>query len=109
MTAWEDLSAVDVQATVHDPVPSQITLNALRNAVLEWLATHDSADDPTSQNAAVVQQYLGNLAVDRLSAAIGGTYASIQIRLIFILLPGPGRTAAQTAPQVRTLNWWVLG
>lgn len=108
MTAWQDLSALDVQATVHDPVPSQITLNALRNAVLEWLDTHDSAGNPTGQNAAIVQQYLSNMAVDRLSATIGGHYASIQIRLIFTLLPGPGRTAAQTAPQVRTLNWWVL-
>jgi hypothetical protein len=108
LTAWQDLSEPDVQGTVHDPVPSQITLNALRNAVLEWMDTHDSNGNPTSRNAAILQQYLTNLAVDRLSAAIGGHYGSIQIRLIFTLLPGPGRTGEQTEPQVRTLSWWVL-
>ena len=108
LTSWQDLSAVDEQATVHNPVPSQITLNELRNAVLEWLNTHDSAGNPIGPNAGIVQQYLTNLAVDRLSAAIGGHYSSIQIRFVFTLLPGPGRTAAQTAPQVRTLNWWIL-
>ncbi|HEV2639207.1 MAG TPA: DUF5819 family protein [Actinocrinis sp.] len=108
VTAWRDLSVADVQATVHNPVPSQVTLNALRNAVLEWLATHDAQGDPTAPNAATAQQYLSNMAVQRLTAQVGGTYSSIQVRLVFTLLPGPGRTAAQTAPQSRTLDWWVL-
>lgn len=108
VTAWRDLSAADVQATVDNPVPSQITLNALRNAVLEWLATHDNQGNPTGANAEIAQEYLGDMAVDRLTAQIGGHYASIQLRLVFTLLPGPGRTAAQTLPQARTLTWWVL-
>jgi Family of unknown function (DUF5819) len=108
LTAWQDLSAIDRQSTLHDPVPSQVTLNGLRNAVLEWLSTHDSNGDPTGQNAQIAQQYLTNLVVDRLTNMIGGQYGSIQIRLVVTLLPGPGRTAAQTAPQVRTLSWWVL-
>ena len=108
VTAWRDLSAADVQATVDNPVPSQVTLNALRNAVLEWLATHDGQGDPTAPNATIAQQYLSNMAVQRLTAQIGGTYSSIQVRLVFTLLPGTGRTAAQTAPQSRTLAWWVL-
>jgi Family of unknown function (DUF5819) len=108
VTAWRDLSASDVQATVDDAAPTQITLNALRNAVLEWLSTHDSSGDPTGPEAAIAQGYLSNLAVDRLTAQIGGRYSSIQVRLVFTLLPGPGRTAAQTAPQARTLAWWEL-
>lgn len=109
VTAWRDVSAVDVQGTVHDPVPSQITLNALRNAVLEWLSTHDASGNPTGPQSGVAQEYLGDLVVDRLTAQIGGQYSTIQIRLVFTLLPGPGRTKAQTAPQARTLSWWVPG
>jgi len=109
VTAWRDVSAVDVQGTVHDPVPSQITLNALRNAVIEWLSTHDASGNPTGPQSEVAQQYLGNLVVDRLTAQIGGRYSTIQVRLVFTLLPGPGRTKAQTAPQARTLSWWVPG
>lgn len=109
VTAWRDLSAVDVQDTVHNPVPGQITLNALRNAVLEWLSTHDSSGDPTGPQAGVAQEYLGNLVLDRLTAQIGGHYATVQVRLVFTLLPGPGRTKAQTAPQARTLSWWTPG
>lgn len=108
ITDWRDLSAPDVQGTVDDPAPSQITLNALRNAVVEWLSTHDSSGNPTGPEAATAQQYLANMVVDRLTAQIGGRYSSIQVRLVFTLLPGPGRTAAQTAPQARTLAWWVL-
>ena len=108
ITAWRDLSVLDQAATVHNPVPTQITLNAMRNAVLEWLATHDSSGNPTAPNAEIAQQYLTNMAVDRLTTEIGGKYSSIQVRIVFTLLPGPGRTAAQTAPQARTLSWWVL-
>lgn len=108
LTAWRDLSSVDEQATYHNPVPSQITLNALRNAVLEWLGTHDSNGNPTGADATLAQQYLANFAVARLTGEIGGQYSSIQIRLVFTLLSGPGRTAAQTAPVTRTLTWWIL-
>ena len=108
VTAWHDLSAVDEQATLHNPAPTQITLNGLRNAVLEWLATHDSSGNPTGANAGVAQQYLSNVVVQRLTAEIGGKYSSVQVRFVFTLLPGPGRTAAQTKPQARTLTWWVL-
>jgi hypothetical protein len=32
----------------------------------------------------------------------------VQVRFIVTLLPGPGRTAAQTAPQTQTLPWWLV-
>jgi hypothetical protein len=38
----------------------------------------------------------------------GSTIGSVQIRAVTTLLPGPGRTLAQTAPQVRTLDWWTV-
>ena len=46
--------------------------------------------------------------LDALARQVGGTISSVQIRAITTLIPGPGRTAAQTAPQTRTLDWWTV-
>ena len=108
VTEWVDLSAQDQAAGQGDPVPGHQSENGLRNAWFEWLQTHDSNGNPTGGQSAIMQQYLLNLVLDRLHGSLSGTIVSVQIRAITTLIPGPGRTAAQTAPQTRTLDWWTL-
>jgi hypothetical protein len=108
VTAWFDLSALDAAATRGDPVPERQTQDALRNAWLEWAGSHDDKGDPTSAYGAIMQQYLQNLAVDRLRPLVGGQIGSIQLRAVTTLIPGPGRTPQQTSPQTRTLDWWAV-
>ena len=62
----------------------------------------------TGANADVMQKYLLSVVLKRLDGHVGGTIGSVQVRVITTLIPGPGRTPAQTAPQTRTLDWWTL-
>lgn len=107
-TAWVNLSAQDEAAVRGDPVPGHLTENELRNAWFQWVETHDGNGDPTGANADVMQRYLLNVALERLRGQVTGTIGSVQVRAITTLLPGPGRTPAQTAPQTRTLDWWPV-
>lgn len=108
VTGWFDLTAQDQAAVLGDPVPGHIAENGLRNAWFNWASTHGDNGDPTTGDANIMQQYLLNIVVDRLHGQVTGTIGSVQIRAITTLIPGPGRTAAQTAPSTRTLDWWTL-
>jgi Family of unknown function (DUF5819) len=108
VTGWIDLSAQDEAAVRGDPVPGHMAENGLRNAWFNWLGTHNDNGDPTTGNGNLMQQYLLNLVIDRLRGQVGGTINSVQIRAVTTLIPGPGRTATQTAAQTRTLSWWTV-
>jgi hypothetical protein len=106
LTGWVNLSAQDEAAVRGNPVPGHIAENELRNAWFQWLQTHDGTGNPTGPKADVMQKYLLSVVLHRLDGHVGGTIGSVQIRAITTLIPGPGRTPAQTAPQTRTLDWW---
>lgn len=107
-TGWFDLSALEQQAEAGNPAPGHVRQNALRNAWFEWTGSHDANGSPSSAEADTMQAYLLNLVVDRLRPLAGAAIGSVQIRAVTTLIPGPGRTAAQTVPQVRTLDWWTV-
>jgi Family of unknown function (DUF5819) len=108
VSPWLDLSAIDAAGTTDDPVPSHLTMNAMRNAWREYVTTHGSNGLPNSPLGTTAQQYLENLVLTYLRPRESGTIDSIQIRFIVTLIPGQGRTAAQTAPQTQALPWWVV-
>ena len=110
LTPWRNLSAIDAAATTGNPAPSHLTMNALRNAWREFADTHDANGLPNANSplAATSQTYLQNLVLDYLRPIESGTIDSIQVRFVVTLLPGSGRTAAQTAPQTQTLPWWLV-
>jgi hypothetical protein len=108
VTPWLDLSAIDQAATSGNPAPSHMTMNGLRNAWREYEVTHGSNGGPSTSLAGTAQQYLQNLVLGYLRPRESGTIDSIQVRFIVRLIPGPGRTAAQTAAQTQTLAWWVV-
>lgn len=109
VTSWIDLSAIDQAASTDNPAPSHLTMNALRNAWLEYTSTHDADDRPNAPLAATAQQYLQSLVLGYLRPHVSGSIASVQVRFIVTLVPGDGRTAQQMAPQTQTLPWWVMG
>lgn len=108
VTGWFDLSAQDSAAVRHDPVPGHIAENALRNAWFEWADTHEANGDPNDPTAPIMQRYLLNLVAQRLHEQVAGPISSVQVRAVTTLIPGPGRTPAETAPQTRTLAWWTV-
>lgn len=109
VTPWTDLSAIDRDGTVGNPAPTHLTMNGLRNAWREYTTTHEASGLPNSPLASVAQQYLENLVLQYLSPREPGRIDSVQVRFVVTLIPGPGRSAAQTAPQTQTLPWWVIG
>jgi hypothetical protein len=108
LTSWTDLSAFDQAASTGDPVPSHLTMNALRNAWEEFTGTHDAAGQPNAPLADTAQQYLQSLVLGYLRPRVAGGIDSIQVRFVVTLAPGDGRTAQQLAPQTQTLPWWVV-
>ncbi|MBS2964552.1 hypothetical protein KGA66_15965 [Actinocrinis puniceicyclus] len=108
-TGWIDLSAQDEATVRGDPAPGHLAENSLRNAWLQYAQTHDGNGNPTGPNSEIMRQYLLNVVFDRLRGQVGGAIGSVQIRATTTLIPGPGRTAAQSAPQTRTLDWWAAG
>lgn len=110
LTPWLNLSGIDDATTNGDPAPSHLTMNALRNAWQEFNDTHSSTGIPDADSpmAGTAQAYLQNLVLSYLRPTLSQPLDSIQVRFVVTLLPGPGRTAAQTAPQVQTLPWWLV-
>jgi hypothetical protein len=108
LTSWIDLSAMDAAEITDNPVPGQVAENELRNAYFSWAETHDANGNPTTRDGQLMQQYLENVVVDRLAPLVGGHIGSIDIQAVVTLLPGPGRTAKQTAPQTHDLGWWTV-
>ncbi len=109
-TGWVDLSGQDQAEVLDNPVPGHIAENGLRNAWFQWAGTHDGSGNPTGGDADLYQTYLKNLVLDKLHGTLGADaqVGSVQIRAVTTLIPGPGRTARQTAPQTRTLDWWAV-
>jgi hypothetical protein len=108
VTGWIDLTAQDQAAVLHNPVPGHIAVNGLRNAWYQWAGAHDDNGDASGAHADVLQRYLLDIVLQRLGGRVAGPIGSVQVRAVTTLIPGPGRTAAQTAPRTRTLHWWAV-
>jgi hypothetical protein len=111
---WVDLTAADDVAVEHDFFPSHTAQNMLRRAWTGYLDTHGTDDRSNSERALMMQEYLRNIAVDRMAAQHRGTFEAIQLQVITrpIAAPaapsGAGRTALPPA-ETRNLPWWTVG
>lgn len=113
MSDWFDLTAVDDSAVTYNFFPSHTAHNMLRRAWGAYLETHGNDDQPHSQRAMMVQEYLRNIAVDRVTAHRPGTFEAIQLRVITRPIAPPTtadkpRPAAPPAAQTRQLPWWTV-
>ncbi|MBB1246175.1 hypothetical protein GL263_21845 [Streptomyces durbertensis] len=116
VSGWFDLSGVDRAATEHNPFPSHTTQNMLRRAWSSYLETLGGDDQPRSERAVMVQRYLRNIAVDRVTAHRGGSFDSIQLRVITLPVSPPDQagssrpsgTAAPRPVETRYLPWWKV-
>ncbi|MFJ8362273.1 DUF5819 family protein [Streptomyces sp. NPDC093984] len=115
VSGWFDLTAVDTTAVKHEAFPSHTAQNMLRRAWSSYLDTHGGDDQPRSQRALMIQQYLRNIAADRVAAHRHGTFESIQLRVITLPIaapaaaggPRPGVAAPKPA-DTRYLPWWKV-
>jgi hypothetical protein len=112
---WIDLSAMDDSAVRHNVFPSHTAQNMLRQAWNSYLKTHGGDDQPRSERALLIQKYLRNIAADRVAAQRGGTFESIQLRVITLPIAAPGTAggfpsaaAAPARAETRYLPWWKV-
>ncbi len=110
---WFDLSAVDYAAVNHNAFPSHTNHNMLRRAWVAYLQTHGNDDQPHSERAVMIQQYLRNIAVHRLTTHRRAPFEAIQLRVITrpVVAPiemGNPRPPLPPAADVRQLPWWTV-
>ncbi|MER0445349.1 DUF5819 family protein [Streptomyces sp. Edi4] len=112
---WFDLTAVDDSAVEHNPFPSHTTQNMLRRAWSSYLESHVVDDQPRSPRGLMTQRYLTNIASERLAALRGGSFETIQLRVVTVPIAAPtpasGAGAASAKPRTadtRYLPWWKV-
>ncbi|MFF7948860.1 DUF5819 family protein [Streptomyces griseorubiginosus] len=115
VSGWFDLSGVDNSAVKHDAFPSHTAQNMLRRAWSSYLETHGGDDRPRSERALMMQKYLTDIAADRVTDRRGGTFESVQLRVITVPIaapaeePGSSSSAAAPKPvETRYLPWWKV-
>lgn len=115
VSGWIDLSAEDDSAVKHSVFPSHTAQNMLRQAWNSYLKSHGGDNQPRSERALMIEKYLRNIAADRVAAQRGGTFDSIQLRVISRPIAAPGEAggfrpaaAASTRAEIRQLPWWKV-
>jgi hypothetical protein len=110
-TGWVDMTAQDISAMRHDPLPSHAQQNELRRAWGFYTDTHDAQDQPNSGDRSDLSRtYLQRIIQQRFGPRLnGGSVVRIQARSATTPLPQPFVTGAQTVTtQYRVLPWWSL-
>ncbi|WP_406393877.1 DUF5819 family protein [Streptomyces sp. NBC_00882] len=112
VSGWFDLTAVDNAAVEHNAFPSHTAQNTLRRAWSSYMETHGGDDRPRSERALMIQQYLTNIAAERISGHRGGAFESVQLRVITVPIAVPAAAgtaaAAPTSAETRYLPWWKV-
>ncbi|MGP3990979.1 DUF5819 family protein [Streptomyces sp. 3N207] len=113
VSGWFDLSAVDDAAVRHSVFPSHTAQNTLRRAWSSYLETHGGDDQPHSDRSRMMQEYLSNIAADRVAAHRRGPFESVQLRVRTrpIAASSAEGNSQHTAPprgEVRHLPWWEV-
>lgn len=112
VSSWFDLTALDNAAVKHDVFPSHTAQNTLRRAWTAYVAAFGASDQADSSWAELVQEYLRNIAVDRVQAHRAGTIDSIQLRVVTQPIPAQaapgGPRPATPAADIRNLPWWKV-
>jgi hypothetical protein len=106
---WFDLTAVDNSAIRHNFFPSHTSQNMLRRAWTAYIELYARDDQPHSERALMVQKYLRNLAVDRVTEYRGGAFDAIQLRVITTSIGAPDAPVnSRPAVDTRYLPWWQV-
>ncbi|MEU3658092.1 DUF5819 family protein [Streptomyces sp. NPDC032161] len=107
------MTAVDDAEVRHNPFPSHTNQNMLRRAWTGYLETHGNSDVSYSDRAVMWQEYLRNIAVDRITAARPGSIAGVQLRVLTrpvaaLDATGHRRPVPPSVVDTRNLPWWKV-
>jgi len=110
---WVDLTAIDEAAVRHDVFPSHTAQNMLRRAWDGYLDSHEGSDESTSPRARMLQEYLLNIAAQRVAAHGRHGFDLVQLRVTTTPIAPPssgasGSDATAASSSVRYLPWWKV-
>ncbi|MEU5100517.1 DUF5819 family protein [Streptomyces sp. NPDC020996] len=112
VSPWFDLTAVDDAAVEHQVFPSHTAQNLLRRAWTSYVETHGEDDTARSERAVMMQEYLSNIAADRVVGHHNGRKIDfIQLRVVTLPVTAPGADAGDRPPtpvENRLLPWWKV-
>ncbi|MFI1713653.1 DUF5819 family protein [Streptomyces litmocidini] len=116
-TGWIDLTAQDIEAIRHNPMPSHAQQNQLRRAVDFYLNTHDDDNRSNGSRGSFSEQYIRRIAMFRLEAlegpdgrTLGPDVRRIQLRTVSRTVPAArwSTERTRTTPSYRDLPWWTI-
>ncbi|SEC99766.1 hypothetical protein SAMN05428939_3885 [Streptomyces sp. TLI_105] len=116
-TGWIDLTAQDIEAIRHNPMPSHAQQNQLRRAVDFYLNTHTDDHRPNGLRGTLSEQYIRRIAMLRLEAvegpggrAVGPDVRRIQLRTVSRTVPAArwNTEKTRTTPSYRDFPWWRI-
>lgn len=105
---WVDVTAPDIAATRHNPLPSH-TRNQLRKGWRLYVQTHDADNRPITTTGVLMRSYLQRLALRRLDGVLpAGRVERLQLRSATTPVPEPSWSDRPPAGQTsyRLLPWW---
>jgi hypothetical protein len=107
---WIDLTAVDDAAVRHDLFPSHTAQNMLRRAWAAYVDAQGADGQALPPRALMLQEYLRNIAVQRVTAHSHTTFSAIQLRVTSTPIPPPGGadSSAEPSSSIRLLPWWSV-
>ncbi|MFC8289673.1 DUF5819 family protein [Streptomyces sp. NPDC057242] len=112
-TGWIDLTAQDIEAIRHNPMPSHAQQNQLRRAVDFYFNTHSDDHRANGLRGRLSEQYMRRIAVQRLDALpalAGSDVRRVQLRAVNRPVPAPrwSNEKPKSSPTYRDLPWWRI-
>ncbi|MFF3463897.1 DUF5819 family protein [Streptomyces sp. NPDC001984] len=110
-TGWVDLTAMDEERIVHNPLPSQAHQNELHLAWTNFVDSLDNEGRPVGLYGKLMQQYLLRIVAHRLGPQVnGGTVQFIQLRSANTPVGHPPWSVQQIDTQTGYVvqPWWAV-
>jgi len=112
VTGWVDMTAIDITAMRHNPIPSHTEQNELRRAWSFYTDSHNDQEQATAGDRSTMSStYLLRILQERFGPKLnGGDVFGIQARSATTPVPQPSWIAnpAPAATQYRVLPWWKV-
>src|SRR5882757_2959499 len=111
-TGWVDMTAIDIAAMRHNPIPSHTEQNELRRAWSFYSDTHNDQEQATSGDRSTMSStYLLRILEERFGPKLnGGDVTHIQARAATTPVPQPSWIVSTSTggTQYRLLPWWPV-
>ncbi|MBI0300682.1 hypothetical protein JBE04_41085 [Streptomyces sp. PRKS01-29] len=109
---WANLTAHDVAAIRHHPVPSHAHQNMLRLAWNFYQNSHSRRDVPLGTRGILFAEYVKRIALQRVEGRRGGErVVAVQLRVTAKPVAPPrwsDRASSARSTRHRTLPWWSV-